>query len=213
MADPEQQKNTNQSLWSRLWARPASKWLLGIPVGGFLALLLGAAALGTFNFVLHETSTTEFCFVCHSHEQFIRPEYEASSHFNNKSGVQTECADCHLPQGWFAYTWTKMVVSLDIIPELMGKLDTKEKYESHRGEMARIVWMQYRNNDSEFCRHCHGLERMTLELQERRAQRRHAQAAENGETCIDCHQGLVHELPVDWGAIWDEVEKATGGGP
>ena len=29
----------------------------------------------------------------------------------------------------------------------------------------------------------------------RRAARQHTRAEENGDTCIDCHYGLVHELP------------------
>lgn len=179
-----------------VWANSRNKWLLGIPLGGFIAFVLGAAALGTTNYVLHETSTTEFCYLCHSHEAFIKPEYEASSHFKNLSGVRAECADCHLPHdNWFELVWTKAVVSLDIIPEMMGKLDTAEKYEEHRAEMATAVWRQFRENDSKFCRSCHSVDAMDLENQERRTARQHTRAAENGETCIDCHYGIVHVAP------------------
>lgn len=195
-------------LWSRLWRRPTNKWTLGIPLGAVLAFVLGAVALGTTNVVLHETSTTEFCYVCHSHEQFIRPEYEASTHFKNASGVQAGCADCHLPHdSWFELVWTKAVVSLDIIPELAGKLDTAEKYEAHRAEMAESVWREFKENDSEFCRSCHTDEAMDLELQDRRAARRHSQAADKGETCIDCHYGIVHALPDNSEAILDAIDE------
>ncbi|MGI9203750.1 MAG: NapC/NirT family cytochrome c, partial [Woeseiaceae bacterium] len=130
-----------------IWKRPKRKWLLGIPLGGIIAFALGAIALGMTNYVLHETSTTEFCYVCHSHENFIKPEYEASSHFSNISGVRASCSDCHLPHdNWFELVWTKMVVSLDIIPEVGGKLDTAEKYEAHRAEMAESVWRQFKEN-------------------------------------------------------------------
>jgi len=179
-----------------IWAKPGSKWLLGIPLGGFIAFVFGAVALGSTNYVLHQTSSTEFCYLCHSHEAFIKPEYEASSHFKNLTGVRAECADCHLPHdNWFELVWTKAVVSLDIIPEMMGKLDTAEKYEEHRAEMATSVWRQFRENDSKFCRSCHSYEAMDLENQERRTARQHARAAENGETCIDCHYGIVHVAP------------------
>ncbi len=183
-------KNKLQQLWS--W--PKSKWLLGIPVGGFIMLLVGAAGLGTVNYVVHETSSTEFCFSCHSHEVNIRAEYEASSHFSNTSGVRTECADCHLPQDdWFQLMTTKVIVSADIIPEVMGKLDTPEKWEAHRGEMAEAVWGEYRENDSQYCRSCHVEQAMVG--QSKMATRMHAIAQENGKTCIDCHKGLVHKLP------------------
>lgn len=190
MNDPEARRT------NRFWARPGRKWLLGIPLGGFVAFALGAVALGTTNYVLHATSTTEFCYACHSHESFIKPEYEASSHFRNLAGVRAECADCHLPHdNWFDLVWTKAVVSLDIIPELMGKLDTAEKYEAHRAEMAESVWREYKQNDSSFCRSCHSFEAMDLDNQERRTARQHSRAQQNGETCIDCHYGLVHKEP------------------
>ncbi len=179
-----------------IWDKPKSKWLLGIPLGGLAAFVLGAIALGGTNYLLHETSATEFCYVCHSHDSFIRPEYEASSHFSNMAGVRAECADCHLPHdNWFEFVWTKAVVSLDIIPELTGKLDTAEKYEAHRAEMAESVWRQFKENDSRFCRSCHSYEAMDLDAQERRTARQHSRAPENGETCIDCHYGIVHEEP------------------
>lgn len=190
MTDFEPDKSTG------IWARPKKKWLLGIPFGGALAFLLGAVALGSANYVLHATSTTDFCYTCHSHENFIKPEYEASTHFSNAAGVRAGCSDCHLPHdNWFELVWTKMVVSLDIIPEVAGKLDTAEKYAAHRAEMAESVWRQFKENDSKFCRSCHSIAAMDLESQERRTARQHSRAVENGETCIDCHYGLVHEEP------------------
>ena len=179
-----------------LWRWPRTRWLLGIPLGGFLMMGVGAIGLGVANFALHETSTTEFCFSCHSHEVNIRAEYEASSHFSNRTGVRTECADCHLPKGnWFETVAYKMVVSLDIIPEVMGKVDTPEKWEAHRGEMAESVWAEYRANDSRYCRTCHTREAMDLAQQSQMAAGVHNNPAAIGNTCIDCHAGLVHELP------------------
>ena len=178
-----------------LWRRPRARWALGVPLGAVLAFFLGAAGLGTFNFVIHETSTNEFCFVCHSHEAFIRAEYEASSHFSNASGVRADCADCHLPHEWWPLVATKAIVSLDIIPELMGKLNTAEKYEAHRGAMAEKVWSEFRENDSQFCRSCHDPAAMKAEKQSPMAARIHAALEPGGKTCIDCHRGIVHALP------------------
>lgn len=206
MTDQEQEKR------SKIWRRPASKWLLGIPLGGFLAFGLGAVALGTTNFVLHKTSETEFCYVCHSHDAFIRPEYEASSHYVNASGVRAGCGDCHLPHdNWFDLVWTKAVVSLDIIPEMMGKLDTAEKYEAHRAEMAEAVWLEFKENDSKFCRSCHSVAAMDLEEQGRSAARRHSQAEERGQTCIDCHYGIVHKEPENAEQILDSIAAELAG--
>jgi nitrate/TMAO reductase-like tetraheme cytochrome c subunit len=180
----------------KIWSWPNSRWLLGIPIGGFIMLLVGVMALGTTNYIVHETSNTEFCFSCHSHEQNIRAEYEASSHFSNASGVRAECADCHLPQdSWFDLMATKIVVSRDIIPELMGNLDTPEKWEAHRSAMAESVWAEYRENDSAYCRSCHLPDAMVG--QSRMATSMHRTARDKGRTCIDCHKGMVHKLPAD----------------
>ncbi len=180
---------------SSIWRRPRARWAFGIPLGAVVAFFVGAAALGTFNWVIHQTSTNEFCFVCHSHQAFIRPEYEASSHFSNALGVRADCADCHLPHDWWSLVYTKIVVSADIIPELMGKLDTAEKYEAHRAEMAEAVWAQFKANDSQFCRNCHDPAAMDPEQQRPMIARIHAGLKPGGKTCVDCHRGLVHALP------------------
>lgn len=194
------------SKWRRLWKVPTAKWRLGIPAGGLIAIVIGAIALGTMNFTLHATSSTEFCYSCHSHEQFIKPEYEASSHFVNQAGVRAGCADCHLPHdNWFKLVWTKAVVSLDVVPEVMGKIDTAEKYEAHRAEMAESVWRTFKDNDSAFCRSCHSIDAMDLEAQGRKTARRHSKAEERGETCIDCHYGIVHAEPENASEIMDRL--------
>jgi nitrate/TMAO reductase-like tetraheme cytochrome c subunit len=192
--------------WGRLWARPKSRWLLGIPLGGLVMLGVGAAGLGSVNWVVHETSSTEFCFACHSHQQFIRPEYEASSHFKNAVGVRAGCSDCHLPHdNWFELMYTKALVSTDIIGELAGKISTKEKYEAHRGEMAQKVWTQLLANDSKFCRSCHSFQAMSLEAQGGMPARMHAKAMKSGQTCVECHRGIVHTLPENAEQLWNEA--------
>lgn len=191
---------------TRFWQKPRSKWMLGIPIGGFIAFVAGAIGISAFNYTLHATSSTEFCFECHSHELNIRPEYEASNHAKNASGVRAECADCHLPKPWHRYVWTKMVVSLDIIPELQGAISTPEKYAERRGYLKKKVWIEYKENGSEFCMHCHQWEYMDSEEQGRMASRMHTRAQEKGQTCIDCHRGLVHDMNDSHKEIWQEVD-------
>ena len=46
---------------------------------------------------------------------------------------------------------------------------------------------------------------MDFAAQERRTARRHTRAQENGETCVQCHYGLVHKLPDNADALIDAV--------
>jgi len=41
---------------------------------------------------------------------------------------------------------------------------------------------------------------MNLELQDRSARKKHdpERLAKSGKTCIDCHQGIAHNLPEDY---------------
>jgi len=188
--------DNGDNFFSRLWRRPRNRWLLGIPLGGFVMLVIGALALGSVNFSLQYTSETEFCLSCHSHAVNTQFEYEASSHFRNATGVQAGCADCHLPHGnWFETVGKKIVVSADVLSELAGKISTPEKYEAHRQEMAEKVWEEYRNNDSRYCRSCHNVAGMDFDKQNNIAAVMHRRVLANEQTCIDCHTGLVHKLP------------------
>jgi nitrate/TMAO reductase-like tetraheme cytochrome c subunit len=94
---------------------------------------------------------------------------------------------------------------------MMGKLDTAEKYEAHRAEMAESVWRQFKDNDSKFCRSCHDVEAMDLDAQGRSTARRHSSAADKGETCIDCHYGIVHQEPEDAEGIMERINEENGG--
>jgi cytochrome c-type protein NapC len=83
---------------------------------------------------------------------------------------------------------------------MLGTIDTREKFQEHRLRMATIEWNRLKKNDSLECRNCHELDHMDLEMQGRSASRKHdpERVSENGESCIDCHQGVAHELPEGW---------------
>jgi nitrate/TMAO reductase-like tetraheme cytochrome c subunit len=156
----------------------------------------GALALGAVDWTLEATSTNGFCYTCHSHATFIRPDYEASSHFANASGVRAGCADCHLPHDNVLETaGAKLAASVDAIAEWRGELATQEKYDGRRTELAEKVWREFEANDSRFCRSCHERDAMAATLQSPAASRMHARARETGRTCIACHKGIVHGLP------------------
>lgn len=188
----------NGGFWTWLWTRPRRWFLLGIPIGGFVALLLGAALFGGFLKVVDASSSLEFCTSCHEMEAFVFQEYKETVHYKNASGVRAICADCHVPHDFFPKMARKIQASFNEVPKhLMGKISTREKFEEHRAELAEKVWGRMRANDSKACRTCHTYDAMAAEAQDRYARRRHSEEylEATGKTCIDCHQGIAHKLP------------------
>lgn len=186
-----------KNMWTKLW-KP-SKLSLGVLLGG--GLLAGAFGIMFFNFVLMEgTSSLEFCATSCHEMSLPYKEYKESAHYNNPSGVRATCADCHVPHmysfgSWFDKVMAKMQAALEIYHWIIGTYDTHEKYEAGRWKMANSVWDKMKARDSAECKYCHAFDAMKLEEQDRSAKKKHARAMKEGLTCIECHQGLVHEEP------------------
>lgn len=160
-----------------------------------IGICIGWLTFGGTQVVLNVTSSTEFCLSCHSMD-IPYQEYQGTRHFNNISGVRAECSDCHIPGNTVNYLLTKVRASKDIYHEFVTrKIDTPEKYEIHRAEMAETVWAQLRANDSATCRSCHKDDAVERFDQKPEAQKMHQYAFDNTQTCIDCHKGIAHQLP------------------
>ncbi len=91
--------------------------------------------------------------------------------------------------------YAKLMAYKDVLHEVLGTIDTKEKFEAHRWEMANRVWAKMRATDSRECRNCHSWEAMAMDEQDRIARKKHGRARDEGKTCIDCHTGVTHDLP------------------
>ncbi|WP_245593459.1 NapC/NirT family cytochrome c [Azospirillum halopraeferens] len=168
--------------------------------GGGLIFMVGGGALvalflGGFHAFSDYTNRLEFCISCHEMESGPYAEYAKTIHFNNRTGVRAECADCHVPKEFGPKLVAKVVAAKDVYHWLLGTIDTKEKFEARRLQMAQRVWGQMEASGSQTCRSCHDFRAMDLEEQGRRARARHPVAMEEGKHCINCHKGIVHELP------------------
>jgi cytochrome c-type protein NapC len=53
-----------------------------------------------------------------------------------------------------------------------------------------------KKTDSRECRNCHNFEYMDYAEQNKRSSAVHQKAFTEGKTCIDCHKGIAHRLPV-----------------
>jgi cytochrome c-type protein NapC len=183
--------------WSKLW-RPPFKWyLLWIPTGGILMFVAGIIFWGGFNTVLEATNTEAFCTSCHEMHDYVYQEYQKTIHFNNRTGVRATCPDCHVPKPWIYKIVRKIRASNEVYHKIIGTINTREKFEAHRLELAETVWATMKATDSRECRNCHALISMDLSKQDPSAQKKHTieSVRASGKTCIDCHKGIAHELP------------------
>lgn len=179
----------------RIWkwfTRPSARYGWGIVfTAGGAAFLIFAVG---FTAVVDATNRTEFCVSCHT-MQINHEEYKKTAHYNNRTGVRVECADCHVPKAFGPKMWAKLVAAKDVYHQIIGTIDTPEKYEAHRLQMAERVWDKMESTGSRECRNCHDFQAMDFQWQGRRSALRHQSAMEEGKTCINCHQGVVHSLP------------------
>jgi cytochrome c-type protein NapC len=123
-------------------------------------------------------------------------ELQRTPHFSNRSGVRASCPDCHVPHNWTDKIARKMQASKEVWGKIFGTIDTRQKFQDHRLELAKHEWARLKANDSLECRNCHSAVAMDFTKQTRRASEIHGKFLVSGEkTCIDCHKGIAHELP------------------
>ncbi len=159
-----------------------------------IGLVVGIIAMAGFVTAIEWTNRTEFCLNCHSMKHNY-DEYKASVHYKNRAGAHAQCADCHVPKALGPKLIRKAFAVNDIISEIQGTIDTDEKFQAKRGELADRVWTYMIKSDSRECRTCHTYDSMDLEKQNNTAKRKHPQAALEGRTCIECHKGVAHKMP------------------
>jgi cytochrome c-type protein NapC len=188
MTDSPTARPGPQSLFGRIKAFVFTKRFAAL----LAAFVLGILFWGGFNTALDVTSTEEFCVGCH---QNLYREYRATVHYQNRTGVRATCPDCHEPKDWKHRVVAKIQASNQVLHHLLGSIDTPEKFEAKRAQLASIEWARMKGVDSRECRNCHGFQYMDFATQGARGSRQHQQAEDKGMTCIDCHKGIAHTLP------------------
>lgn len=155
-------------------------------------VIVGLVLAAGFDTAMKATSTQEFCISCHEMEQFAYQESRGRIHAANNAGVQATCSDCHVPHEFIPKMKRKVVAAREVWHHWLGTIDTPEKYEKHRREMAEREWARMKASDSAECRHCHQVDAMTAPEP---LVNMHRQMLKAGQTCIDCHKGIAHKLP------------------
>ena len=169
--------------WKLVFALLAGLFLFSVSVG-----IAGA-------YVLAYTSTEKFCVGCHE-MSYNYAEYKGTIHDTNRTGVRAICTDCHVPHEPGPLVLAKIKATKDLYYTYISpSIDTKEKFEAKRAEMAQRVWREMKANDSQGCRSCHREDKMSVELQTPKAKVRHAKGKAEGKTCIECHFAIAHKEP------------------
>jgi cytochrome c-type protein NapC len=192
MAEQEKTCGWLCGLWRTLW-RPSVRYSLSVLlIVGFVA---GIIFWGGFNTAMEMTNNETFCISCHEMENNVYQEYKNTIHYANRTGVRATCPDCHVPREWHHKVVRKIQATNELFHKVMGSIDTRDKFEAKRLELARHVWAAMKKTDSRECRNCHNFDSMDFTAQGRRAVAQHSEGLEEGKTCIDCHKGIAHELP------------------
>ena len=191
--------NDKPGALARCWIalrKPSAKYsLLALLVVGFFA---GIIFWGAFNTGMEATNKLEFCIGCHEMRDTVYQEYKDTIHYKNRTGVRAICSDCHVPKDWTHKMIRKIQASKEIWGKLTGYVDTKEKFESHRMELATHEWARMKAAGSRECLNCHNFDAMSAELQKQTPYKKHMAAKAAGQTCIDCHKGIAHHLPKEY---------------
>jgi cytochrome c-type protein NapC len=192
-------ENNKPGAIKRCWTslkQPSTKYsLLALLVTGFFA---GVVFWGGFNTSLEATNTLEFCISCHEMQDTVYQEYKETIHYSNRTGVRVVCSDCHVPKDLTHKLIRKARASLEVWGHLTGSIDTKEKFEAKRMELATHEWERMKSRDSIECRNCHSFDAMSDELQKQTPYKKHMKAKAEGGSCIDCHKGIAHRLPKEY---------------
>jgi len=200
--------NNEDKLIRRIWnfiKKPTARYSLGTLLAvGFVA---GIIFWGGFNTAMEMTNTEEFCISCHEMRVNVYEEYKDTIHYTNRTGVRATCPDCHVPKEWIYKVRRKIQASNELYHKALGSVDTPEKFEAKRLELARHVWKAMKETDSRECRNCHDFESMDYTEQGLRGMDQHEEGLTSGKTCIDCHKGVAHSLP----AMYEEDPSAAVG--
>jgi cytochrome c-type protein NapC len=186
--------NTESKGFLRRLRSPSATWsVLSLMLFG---IVLGVVLWGGFNTAVEWTNQEAFCIGCHEMRDNVYKEYsENTIHYTNRTGVRATCPDCHVPKEWGPKMWRKVQATRELYGKLVGTIDTREKFEAKRLQLAESEWARMKANDSLECRNCHTLVSMDPEKQKPRAKKSHELAKKDNETCIDCHKGIAHHKP------------------
>lgn len=162
-----------------------------------LVILLGGWLFAWEPVTRNLVSTDAWCVYCHGEREYLptaRMSFTKIHPDEPEEGVMpARCVDCHLPEGFWAstYAYTHYLSATDLFGHFRDREGERSgdwiPMSAARAYRVRDRLFEY---DSITCRSCHIEEE--IKPKRKRGQRAHKKALENHETCIECHDNLVH---------------------
>jgi len=171
-----------------------------VVVGLLLGCIVTAIGLYLAGRGIKRTSTNEYCASCHVHPQATL-SWKKGAHFQNTSGVVTQCIECHLPPE-----------GLDHLVE-KSKAGIRDLYAFYFKDVSEIDWEVVSTLDNAVhytfdsaCSRCHQ-ELFPIDLSEKGVDA-HLHYQKNLEElrCVNCHlkTGHYHDEPEEQYVILEE---------
>ena len=183
----------------RIWNRTTF-----IALSGFL---LGSIFILGSRKVIYLTSTDRFCASCHVHPQ-AHSSWKLSTHFDNPSGINVHCVDCHLPPENQGYFKEKTITG---IRDLYGKIfkDSSEFNWEEKSLPEYAINHTYEIS----CKECHQ-NLFPLELTKEGDEAHLYYTKHDDELhCINCHlqvghysKNAIHAKNVSFGSVTKHEE-------
>ena len=167
---------------------------------GLAIIAVGILVIFAFAFqpVTRTYVASEFvCSYCHAAREYsatARMPFSTQHPPELKEGQRAaQCVDCHVPEGFLgsAYMYTHALSATDLLGYFRDRASERAgDWIPPSAARAHRVRERLFENDSVTCRSCH-IE-AEIKPERKRGQRAHASALENKETCVECHDNLVH---------------------
>ena len=179
-----------------------------IIITGIIAVILIIVGFAFEPVTRQYVATDSICGYCHVQREYLHTvrmsftsqhppaeRIEAGVPERVRDRVPAHCVDCHLPAGFIntAFTYSHYLS----ITDLFGHFRDREG--ERAGDwipLSAACVYRVRNRlqeyDSATCRSCHIMEEIVPETN--RGKTAHKDAIANGETCIECHNNLVHRF-------------------
>jgi formylglycine-generating enzyme required for sulfatase activity/nitrate/TMAO reductase-like tetraheme cytochrome c subunit len=160
------------------------KWLWLIT-----GILAGLLLFGSGSYMVQYTSRNEYCESCHVHPHSTA-SWKQSVHYVTKSGIQTNCTDCHLPPHGQGYLAAKIRTGAR---DVWGKW-TKDSAEFNWDEKGQLEYARKHVYESS-CIACHKNlfpPELTKEGADAHLYYTNNRPKESDLHCINCHLNAGH---------------------